>query len=226
MTQISSYYASVGVRVDNSALKNVDSFLAAIKKQLKSFQETVSKSHSLKVKMMLDNQGLTKKFREVLKSLGDRSNVRVKTSLDTSVLANTLKAFSAKSSIRISDFKVNRSALNKALNTQPVQQQQSLKGSLTSVTLSNFKVNKGALNKAVKDTPIGPILLKTFSVDKKAIQNAVNNALGGNAGQGGRTSLRLGARLSQDSIIAMREQVRQGLSNITIRHGVNARVSA
>ena len=144
MTMISSYYAKVGVGVDNTSLKTVDAYLKKIEKQLKDFQGRVSKKQSLQL-----------------------------------------------------NFKINQAAFNRALK-------QSL---LVAGQTSTLRIGR-------------------VTFDKNAINKAMTQAMGGNIGAAGRPAARIGARLSQESLRGMRDQIRQQLSNITIRPNINPRMGA
>jgi hypothetical protein len=141
---ISSYYAKVGVGVDNSSLKTVDAYLNKIEKQLRDFQSKVGRTRALQL-----------------------------------------------------EFRINQATLNRLLK-------QSL---LVAGQTSTLRIGKVSFN-------------------KDAVNKALTQAMGGHLGTTGRTGARIGARLSRDSIMAMREQIRAGLSNIIIRPNINPRIHA
>lgn len=65
MTQIASYYASVGIDVNRSSLTKVNQYLKSVEAQLKSFQGRISKSAQMKIGFRLNKADLTKKIKDL-----------------------------------------------------------------------------------------------------------------------------------------------------------------
>lgn len=62
MTQISSYYASVGVKIDKTSISQVDSFLRNIQTKFERFNRNIAKGRALSLKADLDMKDLMKRI--------------------------------------------------------------------------------------------------------------------------------------------------------------------
>lgn len=132
MVAISNYFASVGVRVDNKSLKDVDNFLAKIEKRLSS---GVGKK-GLSIVPKVDVVAFEKHLRQVLRGIGGKSSgaLRVKVQVSEEGIRKSLahiisnKAFSVPVTPVVS---------NRSLSALRAQLQQALMGVGVNIRLAN-----------------------------------------------------------------------------------------
>lgn len=80
MTQISSYYASVGVSIDQKSLKAVDKYLDAIRKKIENLSAGAKskQSFSPKLKVSVDHAAFSKSVNKSLNDIGKSASIRIK----------------------------------------------------------------------------------------------------------------------------------------------------
>lgn len=129
-------------------------------------------------------------------------------------------------SLRINNFSINQGNLRRAISTAvagaPIR--------IDSVSVANIRVNRtsarAALNQALNfasSGQAGGVRLDNFAINRKALETAINGAMNV-SGKGAR--FRLGARLSQESLSDMKNQVRQAINQLVVSPTINPRVNA
>lgn len=208
MTAIASYYASVGVGIDKNSLNNVQKYLESIQKKMESFQSKMNKSSNLSIR--IDN-----------------------VSISQTALRNAIKVASSNQRIRldkvsIGSIGVNNAQISKAvraaLQTNTTGGAKQYKVNLGSFDVSTQKL-VSALNRSLRTTTSNKntsIHLNNFSVSQKALVDAINKAVNR---EGPYSRIRIGALLSQSSLTAMRQQIRQAINQLVVNPTINPRIS-
>lgn len=132
MVAVSNYFASVGIRVDNKSLKDVDNFLAKIERKLSS--GTGKKGLSIVPKV--DVVAFEKHLRQVLRGIGSKSSgaLRVKVQVSEEGIRKSLTHIIGNRTFKVP---VTPVMSNRSLSALRTQIQQALMGVGVNIRLAN-----------------------------------------------------------------------------------------
>lgn len=197
MTQIASYYASVGVGIDQNSLRNVQNYLDTIQKKMESFQKKAFKTPDLPIRLnnfSVNQAALRRSINAALSHQNFRLNsVSVgKISVSSARLRGAMRealmsSSSGQGGIRLNEFSVNQkalvAALNSALNKEGVRSRVRIGALLSQSSLTDMRNQiRQAINQLVVNPTINPRISQAV-----ARQARLNNS-------GGRSSDRITTR--------------------------------
>ena len=109
MTQITSYYARVGLQIDKQQLKKVDTFLLSVEKKLLAFQKKhIKQSGALNLKISIDEKSLVKKLGDALDRASSKVVVELKNfHINQQALSLAFQRASAGTSVGVGGFNTN-----------------------------------------------------------------------------------------------------------------------
>lgn len=204
MTSVAQYYAEVGVGIDRSSLRGVDAYLKSIERKMINFKRRLEGSQ-MAIKP------------------------RINTAVFTRNLRNSARSVSRQVVVPLTRFEVNKKGLSRALSravldSNPLKTN-SLGGISATADSAKMLASLQRASNRVSKTLVVPIT--RFKVNEDGLRRAINRSMMAGATRNSasnRLAVSFNARISANSIAAMRNQVRNALEGITIRPRINPRV--
>lgn len=204
MTSVAQYYAEVGVGIDRSSLKSVDAYLKSIERKMINFKRRL-----------------------------EGSQMAIKPRINTAVFArnlrNSARSVSRQVVVPLTRFEVNKRGLSRALSRAVIDSNplgaNSLGGISAKADSAKMLASLQRASNRVSKTLVVPIT--RFKVNEDGLRRAINRSMMERATRSSassRLTVSFNARISANSIAAMRNQVRNALEGITIRPRIDPRV--
>lgn len=237
MTMISSYYASVGIALDAAALKRVDTYLSQVEKSLNSFKTRMERTSRMEVKLSpkIDTANIEKQVNAALMRAGRNAKINLK--ISTQGLSDQVRTALNNRQVRVGA--MMDAASLAFLRTQISQKLEDLRIRITKATVDKKAIEAQLLN--VRLSPVvapssitrmksdirrglesSTIVLRNFRVTAKGVIDAINSALQNYQARGG---IRLSTAIAHSSLVYMRMQMQQFLSNTVLTPRINPRIS-